>query len=87
MVIDEPHRARLRAKLANVRQEIDDLHIERRGLNSDAAGAEGDRHAFIGARLSLLREAEREINAPLIDAMETDKRNATPKATRPRPAE
>jgi hypothetical protein len=76
MFLDEAHRALLTAKLANVRQEIDDLHLERRGLNENAAGAEGDRHASIGARLRMLRDAERELNAPLMDAMEDDKRNA-----------
>jgi len=83
MFLDEAHRALLTAKLANVRQEINDLHIERRGLNEDAAGAEGDRHAFIGARLWMLRDTERELNAPLMDAIEDDKRNAPPSATRP----
>lgn len=76
MFIDNAQRAQLTARLADVRQEIDALHTERLGLNKDAAGAEGDRHAFIGARLWLLRDIERELNAPLLDAMDDDNRNA-----------
>jgi hypothetical protein len=70
MFIGKTERARLTAKLIEVRRKIDVLQIERRALNMNAAGAEGDRHTFIGAKLQILRVAERELNAPLLDAME-----------------
>jgi hypothetical protein len=76
MFIDKAQRAQLTAKLIEVRRDIAELHTEQLGLNREAVGTEGNRHAFIGAQLRILRDAERELNAPLLDAMEDDIRDA-----------
>lgn len=76
MAIDKAQRAQLEAKLAGIRREIHELHDEQLGLNKHAAGAEGNRHAFISSQLRILRNIERELNAPLLDAMEDDIRSA-----------
>ena len=70
MFLDKALRSQLTAKLIEVRRKIDTLQIERRRLNMNAGGAEGDRHALIGAKLQILRETEQGLNAPLLDAME-----------------
>jgi hypothetical protein len=75
MAIDKEQRAQLETQLAEIRREIRELHDERLRLNKYAPGEEGNRHAFIGEQLKILRRTENELNAPLLDAMEDDIRS------------
>ena len=74
--MDKAERAELDAKLAALRHDMQELRDEQLRLNKHAAGQEGNRHAFISAQLRIMRTTERELNSPLLDAMEDDIRNA-----------